>query len=103
MVVLEGNFGLKMKFMKLGSKPDAFQADGKSVRYEVSIYVLLYYSSSSQLSSLFFPSSSVFLHFVLLLARLSFDLVFIFDTIISKKMVLQCFLVEDSRAFLLCT
>ncbi|KAJ6957018.1 hypothetical protein NC653_039059 [Populus alba x Populus x berolinensis] len=25
-----------MKFMKLGSKPDAFQADGKSVRYVAS-------------------------------------------------------------------
>lgn len=30
---LEGYFGVKMKFMKLGSKPDAFQADGKSIRY----------------------------------------------------------------------
>ena len=27
-----GYFGEKMKFMKLGSKPDAFQAEGNSVR-----------------------------------------------------------------------
>lgn len=25
----------KMKFMKLGSKPDSFQTDGENIRYEV--------------------------------------------------------------------
>ena len=26
----------KMKFMKLGSKPDTFQTDGDNIRYEIS-------------------------------------------------------------------
>jgi hypothetical protein len=95
-----------MKFMKLGSKPDAFQADGKSLRYEGFIYVLLCYSSSSQAPSLplplslsFPPSCSVFvfLHFVLFLVRhfKIFCFCLIFGKFSSKELVLLCFFVRN--------